>query len=130
MSRVSSGMTPNSGPMRGTTRPTAGAAFQAAVRWPEVAAAYGLTVEELETAKVSPLDRIEPVVKAGIPIIGVSGDADVVVKMDENLTVLAERYRAAGGNIEVIVKPGAGHSPHSLPDPKPIVDFILKHAKY
>jgi pimeloyl-ACP methyl ester carboxylesterase len=100
------------------------------VRWPEVAAAYGLTVEQLETAKVSPLERIEPVAKAGIPIIGVTGDADVTVKYPENLAILAERYRAAGGTIEVIVKPGAGHSPHSLPDPKPIVDFILKHAKY
>ncbi len=100
------------------------------VRWPEVAAAYGLTVDELETAKVSPLDRIEPVLKAGIPIIGVTGDADTTVKYPENLAILVERYRAAGGTIEVIVKPGAGHSPHSLPDPKPIVDFILKHAKY
>ncbi len=38
MSRVSSGMMPSSGPMRGTTRPTIGAVFQAAVRWPDVAA--------------------------------------------------------------------------------------------
>ena len=27
----------------------------------------------------------------------------------------------------VIIKPGAGHSPHSLADPAPIVDFILQH---
>ncbi len=99
------------------------------VRWPEVAANYGLTVEQMETAKVSPLDRIEPVVKAGIPIIGVSGDADVIVPCKDNLAILEKRYRAAGGTIEVIVKPGAGHSPHSLPDPAPIVDFILRNAK-
>lgn len=97
-------------------------------RWPEVAANYGMTVDEFETARVSPLDRIEPVLKAGIPIIGVSGDADPVVKFDENLAVLARRYREAGGTIEVIVKPGAGHSPHSLPEPAPIVEFILRHA--
>ena len=97
-------------------------------RWPEVAANYGMTVEEFENAKVSPLDRIAPVLQAGIPIIGVSGDADQVVKFNENLAVLAQRYRAAGGVIEVIVKPGAGHSPHSLPDPAPIVEFILRHA--
>ena len=99
-------------------------------RWPEVAENYGLTVEELETAKVSPLDRIEPVVQAGIPIIGVSGHADVIVTFEENLAILEKRYRAAGGLIEVIVKPGGGHHPHSLPDPTPIVDFILEHAKY
>ena len=33
MSRVLSGRTPSIGPMRGTRRPTIGAAFQAAVRW-------------------------------------------------------------------------------------------------
>jgi pimeloyl-ACP methyl ester carboxylesterase len=98
-------------------------------RWAEVAENYGLTVEEMETAKVSPLDRIDPVVHAGIPIIGVSGDADVTVPFQENLAILAERYRAAGGTIEVIVKPGAGHAGHSLPDPTPIVDFILQNAR-
>jgi len=98
-------------------------------RWPEVAARYGLTLAEMETARVSPLDRIEPVAKAGIPIIGVSGDADNIVRLEENLGVLAPRYRAAGGLIEVIIKPGAGHSPHSLEDPAPVVDFILRHAR-
>ena len=28
--------------------------------------------------------------------------------------------------VEVIIKPGNDHHPHSLPDPKPIVDFILR----
>jgi len=105
-------------------------------RWPEVAARPrrpptrdGLTPAEMETAKVSPLDRIEPVAKVGIPIIGVSGDADNIVRLEENLGVLAPRYRAAGGLIEVIIKPGAGHSPHSLEDPAPVVDFILRHAR-
>src|SRR5690606_34522837 len=36
-SRVSSGSTPSSGPIRGTSRPTMGAAFHAAVRWYELA---------------------------------------------------------------------------------------------
>ena len=99
-------------------------------RWPEVATHYGLTLEEMETAQVSPLDRVAPVVQARIPIIGVSGDADPIVKRDENLAVLEKRYRAAGGTIEVILKPGAGHSPHSLPDPTPIVEFILRHAEH
>ena len=98
--------------------------------WAECLQCYGLTEAQAATAKVSPLDRIAPVVKAGIPIIGVSGDADESVPYRENLALLAERYRAAGGTIEVIVKPGGHHHPHSLPDPAPIVDFILKHARY
>lgn len=98
-------------------------------RWPEVARNYGLTVGQLETAKVSPLDRIEPVVRAGIPIIGVAGDADTTVPLAENLAVLEQRYRAAGGTIKVFIKPGGGHHPHSLEDPTPIVDFILEHTR-
>lgn len=98
--------------------------------WAECLACYGLTVEQAASAKVSPLDRIEPVARAGIPIFGVSGDADEAVALVKNLGVLVERYRAAGGTIEVVIKPGGKHHPHSLADPAPIVDFILKHAKY
>ena len=68
--------------------------------WAECLACYGLTAEQVATAKVSPLDRIEPVARAGIPIIGVSGDADEAVDMKKNLGVLAQRYRAAGGTIK------------------------------
>lgn len=100
-------------------------------RWPDVAANYGLTVEQMETelGRVNPLERFQPLVQAGIPIIGVSGDADPIVRLNENLAVFAERYRAAGGTIEVIIKPGGTHSPHSLPDPTPVVDFILKYTR-
>lgn len=98
--------------------------------WAQCLASYGLTEAQAMTAKVSPLDRIEPVLQAGIPILGISGDADETVPFAENLALLEKRYRAAGGTIEVIVKPGGKHHPHSLPDPKPIVDFILQHARY
>jgi len=97
--------------------------------WAECLAAYGLTEAEAATAKVSPLDRIEPVARAGIPIFGVSGDADESVPFAENLAALVPRYRAAGGRIEIVVKPGGKHHPHSLADPKPIVDFILEAVK-
>ena len=97
--------------------------------WAECAASYGLTEAQLATAKVSPLDRIEPVVRAGIPIFGVSGDADEAVSYKENLAVLVQRYRAAGGLIEIVIKPGGKHHPHSLTDPTSIVDFLLKLAR-
>ncbi|MBP6506084.1 MAG: alpha/beta hydrolase [Opitutaceae bacterium] len=97
--------------------------------WAECLACYGLTPEQVATAKVSPLDRIEPVVRAGIPIFGVSGDADEAVDVQKNLGLLEQRYRAAGGLIEVVIKPGGKHHPHSLEDPAPIVNFILQHAR-
>jgi sialidase-1 len=48
--------------------------------------------------------------------------------MDENSFLLEKNFKAAGGNITVIVKEGIGHHPHSLKDPRPIVDFILRHT--
>ena len=80
-------------------------------------------------AQLSALDRIEPVARAGIPIFGVSGDADEAVAYEANLAELVRRYRAAGGLIEVVIKPGGKHHPHSLADPAPIVDFLLRHAR-
>lgn len=97
--------------------------------WKECLECYGLTDAVADTAKVSPLDRIEPVVRARIPIFGVSGDADQSVRYEDNLAELVKRYRAAGGTIEVVIKPGGGHHPHSLPDPTPIVEFLLREAK-
>ena len=41
-----------------------------------------------------------------------------------------QKIKAAGGRIEVIHKPLIGHHPRNLPDPQPIVDFILKATGY
>ena len=45
---------------------------------------------------------------------------------EQNLGVLKARYEALGGKIDVIIKKGGDHHPHSLEDPTPIVDYILK----
>jgi len=96
--------------------------------WKQALEIYGLTEETAKDFKGNPLDHAEALAKAGIPIVAVVGDADTVVPFDENTKPFAERCRAAGGTIEVIVKPGVNHHPHSLKDPKPFVDFLLKHA--
>jgi len=97
--------------------------------WVELLASYGITDAQFDTAKINPIDHAEALAKAGIPVFGVSGDADKIVSYRDNLAAFAARYRAAGGLIEVVVKPGGDHHPHSLPDPTPIVDFLVKHAK-
>lgn len=96
--------------------------------WEQALKIYDLSEETAPAFKGNPLDRIEPVAKAGIPIIAVCGDADKVVPYLENTAQLEKRYKELGGNIEVILKPGVDHHPHSLKDPKPIVDFLLKNA--
>lgn len=89
---------------------------------------YGLTEERLADYRGNPIDRLEPLARAGIPLLHVVGDADDVVPVAENTAILEARYRKLGGRIEVIHKPGVGHHPHSLKDPTPIVEFIVRYA--
>lgn len=98
--------------------------------WRECLESYGLTEASLAQFKGNPLDYIPLVAAAKVPILVVAGDADLSVPLPENAGILEKRYRALGGTIEMIVKPGVGHHPHSLVDPAPIVDFLVKHARY
>jgi pimeloyl-ACP methyl ester carboxylesterase len=88
---------------------------------------YGLTEAQALAWKGNPIDQLAPLAKAGIPILHVVGDADDVVPVEENTAILKQRYERLGGHVELIVKKGVGHHPHSLEDPASIVDYILAH---
>lgn len=98
-----------------------------AADWQRLLKAYGFKSEEEALAwKSNPVDNLEPLAKAGVPILAVIGAADEVVPVEENIDLLEKRLKELGGKIEVIRKPGGKHHPHSLKDPAPIVDFVLK----
>ncbi len=88
--------------------------------------AYGLNREQIAEFKGNPIDNAQKIAKFNIPIIHVVGLADTVVPYADNSEKFAQILKANGAQIEVIVKDGVGHHPHSLGDPKPIADFILK----
>jgi pimeloyl-ACP methyl ester carboxylesterase len=92
--------------------------------WEDCKAIYGITESEAADFNENPLDKLEKVVQANIPIIIVAGDSDRVVPFSENGEKWIKRYIEYGGTIEVIVKPGVDHHPHSLENPVPIVKFI------
>ncbi len=91
---------------------------------------FRLTEEQAKNFKNSPLDNAELIAKGGYPMLHVVGDADEVVPVDENTNPFEVRIKSAGGDITVIHKKGIGHHPHSLANPTPIVDFILKSTGY
>jgi len=95
--------------------------------WQTCLAAYGFTEEQALAYTGNPIDNLAPVAKAGIPLLHVSGDNDLVVPITENTSIIERRYRALGGDIRVIVKSGIGHK-HGLDDPSPIIDFVIQHA--
>lgn len=96
--------------------------------WQACLKAYGITETEAMQYEKNPIDNLQPLAKAGVPILHVVGDADKVVPVPENSAIIESRYRKLGGSIQVISKPGVGHHPHALKDPTPIVQFILKHS--
>lgn len=96
--------------------------------WQNCLKVYGLTEAEAMAYKLNPIDNLAPLAKAGVPLLHIVGDADDVVPLDENTAIIEKRYKELGGQIDVVVKKGVGHHPHSLPDPTPIVEFVLKHT--
>jgi|GEM_PF-155379 len=95
--------------------------------WEKFKQAYGYTTEaETKSFQNNPLDNVAKIVKGRYPMLHVVGDADDVVPVAENTALFEQKVKALGGNIRVIHKPGVKHHPHSLANPQPIVDFILK----
>ena len=90
---------------------------------------YGFTEQIALNFNGNPIDHMAYIAKYKVPILNVVGDADQVVPVSENTALLEKRLNLLGWKMEIIHKPGVGHHPHSLKDPKPIVDFILKNTE-
>lgn len=94
--------------------------------WKDFKKDYKLTEEQANNFKNSPLDHAAKIAKLGFPMLHVVGDVDDVVPIAENTIPFEKIIRENGGDITVIHKPDVNHHPHSLPNPTPITDFILK----
>ena len=78
----------------------------------KAAPAFGMTAKELEEelAEHNPVDRLEQLAVARVPIFHIQGDSDNVVPHEENSGLLAERYKAFGGPVEIELIKGQGHN--------------------
>ena len=94
----------------------------------EILPALGLkNLAELMAYRKMPLDKIPSLIEKKIPLVMASGDSDTTVPYDENGLFVERAYKEADLPIEVYIKPGGNHHPHGIPDPTPIVDFILRY---
>mgnify|MGYP000071078333 FL=1 len=96
------------------------------------AAAYGMSKDELEAVLTqhNPIDRLAPLVKAGVEVFHVHGDKDGTVPVERNAGELVRRYKALGGKAELLVVPGKGHE--VLPEffrCRELADFLTSRAK-
>jgi len=93
---------------------------------------YGVPEEQFakELKNHNPIDRLAPLAKAKVPIYHNTGDVDTLVPGKDNSFLLAQRYKARGGDITVTVFKGQGHNywPGFFED-EAMAAFIIKHAK-
>ncbi|MGO8750989.1 MAG: alpha/beta hydrolase family protein [Thermoguttaceae bacterium] len=97
--------------------------------WTKLLADYHFQSEAQALAyRKNPVDTLEPLAKAKLPLFLLCADADTIVPYAENGAIVKQRYEKLGGPVTVLIKRGLGHHPHGLADPTPVVGFILKQT--
>lgn len=78
----------------------------------QAAGAYHLSATQLKDVLPlhNPIDRLQALAEAGVPIFHIHGDEDQVVPLAANSAALATRYQALHGPVEVDVIAGQGHN--------------------
>jgi pimeloyl-ACP methyl ester carboxylesterase len=95
--------------------------------WKDMLEEWNLSDKEMDQFRGNPVDAAEIIAKSGIPVIAVCGDSDNVVPYKENMEKVREKLIRNASPVEIILKKGVDHHPHSLEDPKPVVDFIVRN---
>ncbi|MEM7600351.1 MAG: SMP-30/gluconolactonase/LRE family protein [Verrucomicrobiota bacterium] len=88
--------------------------------WEMALNAYRLDEDSVERWE-GPLTKAKVLLDAKIPLFLVAGGHDRVVSYRANGGRLESLYRDGKGEVTTIVKAAAGHHPHSLHDPGPII---------
>ncbi len=93
---------------------------------------YDLTLEELQrrATEFNPIDNLAPLAKAGVKIMQLHGDADLLVPTGANATELGRRYRQLGGDAEIVLLPNLGpakrgHDGPELYESATLLKFLL-----
>jgi hypothetical protein len=94
--------------------------------------AYNMSEEQLaaKLTEHNPIERLEPLSKANVPVFLIHGDSDKVVPLEQNSGELAKRYRALGGEMTLKIVEGQGHNmwPGWF-QCQELVDFVVSHAR-
>jgi hypothetical protein len=74
--------------------------------------AYQRTPEQLKSKLKAhnPIDRLESLAGARVPIFHIHGDSDKVVPLEVNSAIVANRYKQLGGQMELEIVNGQGHN--------------------
>ncbi len=93
--------------------------------WKQCLAAWEKNESDMPGFHENPIDGLDALAKADIPIFLVLGKQDKVVPLKENAYVLMNRYQKLGGSVTVWQKPTGNHHPHGLHPVFPLLRYLL-----
>ncbi|MCA9215979.1 MAG: alpha/beta hydrolase, partial [Planctomycetales bacterium] len=97
----------------------------------KAAPAFEMSAAELEQklTEHNPVDRLEKLAKARVPIFHIQGDSDRVVPHEANSGLLAQRYKKLDGPVQVELITGQGHNMwRGWFESKSLTDFMIEQA--
>jgi pimeloyl-ACP methyl ester carboxylesterase len=95
----------------------------AADRVKDICGQFGLSVEELKTSPLNPLNNLKFLVEYNIPLFIATGEDDLVVKVDTNINLVVAELERLGKNYTIVRRPLWGHHPHGFDDVMPLLKF-------
>ncbi len=93
--------------------------------------AYNMTETELAAVLQShnPVDRLQPLAKAKVPIFHIHGDQDATVPIEANSAAIQQRYTKLGGSMQLVIAQDQGHSMWpGFFECQPLVDFVIQQS--
>lgn len=96
---------------------------------PQASGAYRMTPEQLQSKlpEHNPIDRLEQLAKAKVPLFAIHGDIDKVVPLEMNSGLVRDRYEKFGGKMQLLVPAGQGHNMWSgFFQSQELVDFVIR----
>ena len=82
-----------------------------------------MSFEEMSKSKLNPLNNVEVLVNARIPMMAAIGETDQSVNNDTNFNILEKRIIELGGSIKTIRRNYWGHHPHGFDDTEELLAF-------
>jgi len=94
------------------------------------AGAFELKPAELKEKlkQFNPVDRLDGLAKAKVPLFAIHGDIDKVVPVEANSGRVKERYAALGGTMTLIVPPQGHNMWTGFFQCRELVEFVVAHA--
>ena len=74
------------------------------------------------------LQKLADLAKNDVPLLHICGSLDFLLQ--QHSLAIENVYRQLGGRITMMIKEGAAHHPHSLRDPQPIADWIVRNVEH